>query len=780
MQEQANAASSGAMSAPEAQDNGKDTTIDTNVGVSEHSIDALQQELAKWRERVPKLAAALRERSEELEALKADVANRPATAGDAGSSGIKARDALIEELEAKLKAQSARHQDAQGQLHARDVEIAELKEEVSEWRGKWQSYTESLDEHAGVVSSKDADLDRLRGELDSARELNRLQDGKLKELELNATADQESVRSLESRNEKLFETTEMANRQIETLGENLDALRQQSKNKDQEIASRDERVAALEANVVEWEEKVKSRDQDIEFLHGHVEGKQQEISALKEQITELEAARRERDELVEKTRGLEGERSSLEEQAGRLNERITELGEVENSLTDAREQLRQAGLDAEASVAGLAEKDAALEETAAAVRRLEEQAEEQREEIRRLEECVAQAGTANDAREVERRQLSEQMAELKTRNQHLEEQLAERSDLVVGLEQEKSEIDNRTSSMEAENSRLSEALEKSQRHAGEHAEHIAHLDSRLERQKQLMENVEVEYAQVQDEMAAAVKAHTGEMKEKEEALLAARDKFDRDAVETNVVEERVAAMDASLEEARAQHAAAAESLSERERRCADLGRELEQLRSQEDAAKELLKDKVEQLEKQLRKQTKSISRAEEEAESLRSVLAENSDVRDPSDIVVENEVLAQEVHKLEGMVRDRTEQLNKLAWQQDMSQKEGMSDADEKMLMVLNQQLTASREDNARLLERLRDLEGRLDNAGTTGDDLSRIRGVGPKLVGQLHELGVTRYEQIATLSAADLEDENHVLHIFRGRIVKDEWIEQAASLAGL
>ena len=155
--------------------------MDTDNGESAQ-MEALRQELAKWQERVPKLAGALRERTAEIEALKSQLASQPAaatTSSDSGS-GIKARDSLIAELEAKLKAQSSRHQDAQGQLHARDVEIAELKDELAEWRGKWQSATENLDAQADSLTGKDADLLAAREELEMLRNYNRDLDGKLK------------------------------------------------------------------------------------------------------------------------------------------------------------------------------------------------------------------------------------------------------------------------------------------------------------------------------------------------------------------------------------------------------------------------------------------------------------------------------------------------------------------------------------------------------------------------------------------------------------------------
>lgn len=69
--------------------------------------------------------------------------------------------------------------------------------------------------------------------------------------------------------------------------------------------------------------------------------------------------------------------------------------------------------------------------------------------------------------------------------------------------------------------------------------------------------------------------------------------------------------------------------------------------------------------------------------------------------------------------------------------------------------------------------------AGATGtpDDLRQIKGVGPKLVTLLAELGVTRFDQIAAWSDADIERVDAQLGRFKGRITRDQWVEQAKLL---
>ena len=62
-------------------------------------------------------------------------------------------------------------------------------------------------------------------------------------------------------------------------------------------------------------------------------------------------------------------------------------------------------------------------------------------------------------------------------------------------------------------------------------------------------------------------------------------------------------------------------------------------------------------------------------------------------------------------------------------------------------------------------------------DDLKRISGVGPKLEGLLHKNGVFHFDQIAAWNASEIAYMDDQLS-FKGRIERDNWIEQAAGFA--
>ena len=63
-------------------------------------------------------------------------------------------------------------------------------------------------------------------------------------------------------------------------------------------------------------------------------------------------------------------------------------------------------------------------------------------------------------------------------------------------------------------------------------------------------------------------------------------------------------------------------------------------------------------------------------------------------------------------------------------------------------------------------------------DDLTRIKGVGPKLAALLGSMGVTSFAQVAAWDDADVERVDAQLGRFQGRIQRDDWRTQASLLA--
>ncbi len=62
-------------------------------------------------------------------------------------------------------------------------------------------------------------------------------------------------------------------------------------------------------------------------------------------------------------------------------------------------------------------------------------------------------------------------------------------------------------------------------------------------------------------------------------------------------------------------------------------------------------------------------------------------------------------------------------------------------------------------------------------DDLTVIRGIGPRLATLLNDIGIFHIRQIAAWSTDDMAQVDARLGAFKGRIARDNWILQASAL---
>ncbi|MEZ4779278.1 MAG: hypothetical protein R2786_07855 [Flavobacteriaceae bacterium] len=62
-------------------------------------------------------------------------------------------------------------------------------------------------------------------------------------------------------------------------------------------------------------------------------------------------------------------------------------------------------------------------------------------------------------------------------------------------------------------------------------------------------------------------------------------------------------------------------------------------------------------------------------------------------------------------------------------------------------------------------------------DDLTQINGIGPYIEQRLNEIGIYNYDQISRFQEEDIRILTELIDFFPGRIERDNWIAQAASL---
>ena len=62
-------------------------------------------------------------------------------------------------------------------------------------------------------------------------------------------------------------------------------------------------------------------------------------------------------------------------------------------------------------------------------------------------------------------------------------------------------------------------------------------------------------------------------------------------------------------------------------------------------------------------------------------------------------------------------------------------------------------------------------------DDLTALKGVGPKMAAELNAMGLTSFAQLAEMTEANIADLSAKLSAFRDRPARDDWAGQARAL---
>jgi len=730
-------------------------------------LDTLQAEVNKWQERVPKLAAALRERTEELAEARTEIRRLnqidadPIANPEVDDARLKARDDLIRDLEEKSKEYAERHRTISSQLHSSQIDLTTAQEECDGWKKKWQEVTSSLDSEFSTRSA-------VSQELQLAQQSWTQQRDELEQFNLDAAEQHtKEIDSLRGRNSNLLETTELANKQLATLSDEMSQLIEQVNTEragreqaQQETQSASEQVRKLEieltqelqsrdAKLAEHEEDGVRKQNELTELRTHNQqhektngGLRQELIAANRQLEEsmqvVQSKQLNIQELETKTQTLSSNLSVSLADVESIKTKITEVQQTNSELEDRVQKFNAEMLkaarreehetaDSEMKITELGTQVELLQnalnsnhdEMKARADELEqaqsEQLQQADEEIKRLTQCLETAQSVQVKSEDERRTLTELLSEDDIEKAKLKKNLNERSTLVRELEEEQRLYSSQKGNQQEQFDTLQIQLTESRHRQETFQEHAQKLEEKLASQQELMGQLE---AELSDETHRA------------NELQKQRNQFQRKSED---------AVDLAGEQLRA---------------------EIDSLR----VNNEELEDQLCAHEATVQELTTQLTLAEGNRDELSvAKTVEATEPDDDTSLVVR---LQSEVRELEGVVRLRTEELDDFKWRSQQSQ----NTADESVVMILNQQLKDARDENERLNEKITVQANR-------EDDLTKLKGVGEKLAQQLSELGITQFAQIAQLSEGALNDEEHCLHTLRNRIIRDEWIEQARSL---
>ena len=467
---------------------------------------ALRAEVAKWQERVPKLAAALRKKTDALAVARDEIRQLRAELGGADPQGagddprLMHRDRLIASLEERLASATSRYQEQAGDLQAAKMACEDALSDLKDWKQKWQELSQTLD-------SEFAERQALQRQCDAQDTHTRDFRAKIAELEASLEAQEDAMRrkfsaendalrreseeeinSLRRRNGQLAETTELANQQIMSLGDDLERLSaelaREKKISEELQKARDELQEELEQRTAELDEQRSASQLQKDSASERMATLEAECQTLNNTIQALERE-------LEETQGkvLRSQDASSVEREERNRDIATLqacVEDLENQLADHAAAMNAEREQASQREDSLVRQQLALEEEHA--QRLSEQSE-QLDDLRQQidaqqEELNQQSSRDDDAKQT--------VAELREENAKLRQHLEERSTLVRELEAERHQHNfTRHPAAESQPQQL-ETLEKelasARRKIATFTEHTELLEARLEERRNLLSN----------------------------------------------------------------------------------------------------------------------------------------------------------------------------------------------------------------------------------------------------------------------------------------------------
>ena len=457
--------------------------------------DALFAELTKWRERVPRLAQALKERTDRIAELEAQLNGEAAAPAPAAQAGDGARQQLIDDLELARRKLKERCHAAEAKVHAQANELEEMEGEVRSWRERWQQATVDLDqsgEQRSALEGQLAELEAARHGLEDDCDALRAEGERLTAALAAEQAGKEEVEArcvgLEQRNEQLFETTEFANRQIEALSTSVEqqteTLRQQREQltvAEQALEQHREQLAAAERALVEQREAAaaiqssleQETEQQRELLQRHAD-------RLVEAQAQLDVAKAEKAEQAALQLALEAAADADAATAEAQREQIEEGEREQRRLADELETQAAAKAVLEEELSAAQNQLVELERAKAAQGEELVALQQTRDEL-----CAAKASLAEELEGL-RSELTTTQVTLRQRDDALERSGAQRDALYARIEAlQTAETSQRESLADSEAQRLALATELHQLEHGWQATQIQLLDDITSLKQQL-------------------------------------------------------------------------------------------------------------------------------------------------------------------------------------------------------------------------------------------------------------------------------------------------------
>lgn len=736
-------------------------TLKQDLGEREQRLEALRAESAALAESYRKQVEARDDRLREVEAL---LSKR--------TSGLRSVTSDLEELRQTSARFEPERALAASRIEALDQELAERDTLLERMRTDASSLEERYSQQ---IELREAEQERLRSRLEAQRvefgELQQSADSRISELASRLQPTEERNVELEAELSRLRVRLEQVTNDLADRSVSLETLRAESASLDtsyrDQIERRDERIAELEREVADRVKKSTGLQRRVAHGDEAVNALRQaaEVESAEHEITrqQLQAAMDEVEVQVSVVRDLEAQLDQM------TTERIAE-GERRQSLeaevANVRESLEQARADV---AEGQAAHRTQIELRDARIQQIEAAAEQRKSDIESLSANLSseqqrggQVRAALTATEVERDQATQQMAatnaalsqahEMQARQK---EQLAEQAragaanqEQVAALQEELAARDRRVQRINVEKGNLAATYDRRLRERELEAERLSHLlESRL---------VELSGAQnLLDRTQSELDGRVQEVDRADEEIRALRGhRSDQNArlrqIETDrgLAERTVEALRDEIADLKLAHE---RSLAERELElerisCLLTSRDDENARLQPEVAR--LASDLSEIEPRLERRDDRISALEAEVERfevVRENLLRQAHARESEMQWLRRRLRSGEAGDERGVDEEGDQELT------DVDGPE----FDDPFAEPLPEEFAAA------------DLE-------SSGDDLTRIKGIGVKIHAFLVADGISSFQQLARWTDAEIATFERRHGLFSGRIAREGWVEGA------
>ena len=742
-----------------SQSHGRIANLTSDLATQSTSFSDLDQNFGSYKSKSEGELKELRDArvtlEQELQDQRATIVNLEATRDDF-TAQVKTLEGSLKDGEAKISTLKATRQDQESELGKLGAECTDLRAQLGDRDSKLGSLEGNLSKKVAAFGLLQTQFDDGQGEAVKLRsQISGLESnlgGKNNELEQLRN----KFAGLEKSSAEKAEEIQRLRGRIGELEESSTGLQHELDGLQGQLSERDTKLGSLEGNL---SEKVAA----FGLLQTQFDDGKGEAENLRHRISELEENLGGKDHELEQLRnhlgGLEKSSAEKEEEIHRLHGRIGDLEESSAGLQNELDGLHGQLSERDTKLGGL---EGNLSEKVAALGLLQTQFDDgkgEAENLRnRISDLEANLGGKN-----------EELEELRHTLSGLEQSSSAKEEELVNLRGKIGDFEKSTSDQQGEISSLKGKLNEHDSQVGGLKADLAKNVASFGLLKSQFDTGKGESAELKGEIAN----FKSEVSEKDQRLAALKSNFgDLEKASANKQQkiEQLEARIAELSDQDAELKDLQKTLAELEKEAADKQQKIDQLRAKiaelgdQDAKLKGLQKTLAQLEKDASDKAQKISALSLTANKLPVVERDFEDYKKNSIDPAEFARLRDELNSTNANHKGTQDKLSDAISALDAERNK----EPEPVTATTFFAKTGAVQD-AQLGFLFRKKPAKVDN-------LTEISGVGPVLQPKLNKFGIYQFKQVALWSQDNIDAFSAKLD-FKGRVEREQWVNQAADL---